>query len=147
MTRQSGALSAAMLDRPFEHRVGPAAHGDANMTDAPDCRRWCSWSSTLGRKVSTTRAPGTGVHRAGQQHAGSVVVEPVQDLDVGAIGDTPVGAVGLPGFVALRRVEPDVGGAGSFAGFKGGQAVAAEDAVDRRGPRAGQPFLARRQGW
>ena len=55
---------------------------------------------------------------AGQQVAG-VVVEPVQDLDVGAIGEAPVGEVRLPGLVGLGGFEPDVGGAGVVSAAPG----------------------------
>lgn len=48
-----------------------------------------------------------GVGGAGQQQSG-VVVEPVQDLHVGAVGEAPVGEVGLPGLVGLGGFEPDV---------------------------------------
>ena len=48
---------------------------------------------------------------AGQQQPG-VVVEPVEDLDVGAVGEAPVGEVGLPELVRLVRLEADYRGRG-----------------------------------
>ncbi|WP_264033155.1 hypothetical protein, partial [Mycobacterium fragae] len=36
-----------------------------------------------------------------------VVIDPAQDLGVGAIGEPPVGEVGLPAFIGLFGGEPD----------------------------------------
>lgn len=59
-----------------------------------------------------------------------VVVDPAEDLGVGASGEPPVGEVGLPAFVGLVGGEADVGRFGSFlwAGFDeaGGVEVAAD---------------------
>jgi hypothetical protein len=46
-----------------------------------------------------------------------VVVDPAEDLDVDAVGEAPVGEVGLPGLVGLLGLEADVGRAGLLAGF------------------------------
>ena len=65
----------------------------------------------------------------GERVAG-VVVEPGDDLGVGAVGEAPVGEVGLPGFVGELGLEADVGRAGSLLGFgcdePGGEEVAAD---------------------
>ncbi len=61
-----------------------------------------------------------------------MVVEPVQDFDVGAVGVVPVGEVGLPGFVGLGGFEADVGGFWSFAGSGGDQASPGEGSVNCR---------------
>jgi len=50
---------------------------------------------------------------AGQQQPG-VVVEPVQDLGVGAVSQCPVGDVGLPALVGLVGGEADVAALGSL---------------------------------
>lgn len=71
---------------------------------------------------------------AGQQVAG-VVIEPVQDLHVGAVGEVPVGEVGLPGLVGLRRFEPDVRGPRPLLGLRGDQPGGVQDAADRGGRR------------
>lgn len=44
-----------------------------------------------------------------------MVVEPGDDFDVGAIGEAPVGEVGLPGFIRQRGLESFVGRAGAFS--------------------------------
>ena len=75
-----------------------------------------------------------GVGGAAEQVAG-VVVEPVEDLDVGAVGEAPVGEVGLPALVGLGGVEAAVGGAGSFAWLGDDQAGGVQDAADRGGRR------------
>jgi len=51
-----------------------------------------------------------------------VVVEDVEDLDVGAIGEMPVGGIGLPHSRWGGRPRPDEGGAGAFLGLRGDQA-------------------------
>jgi hypothetical protein len=40
-----------------------------------------------------------------------VVVDEVQDLDLGVLGQVPVGGVGLPAFVGQAGLEADEGGA------------------------------------
>ncbi len=64
------------------------------------------------RKVSTTSGPvltRSGVAGDGQP---GVVVDDVEDLDVGAVGEVPVGDVGLPAFVGqvgFEAVQDDRG--------------------------------------
>lgn len=50
----------------------------------------------------------------GDQQPG-VVVEGVEDVDVGAVGELPVGGIGLPAFVGLVGLRPDVGALGPLA--------------------------------
>ena len=45
-----------------------------------------------------------------RQGVAGVIVEPGEDLGVGAVGEAMVGDVGLPGLVGLFGCEPDVGG-------------------------------------
>jgi len=75
-----------------------------------------------------------GVDGAGDQVAG-VIVEPVEDLDVGAVAKAPVGEVGLPALVGLGGEEALVGGPGSFPGFGGDQPGGVQDPADGRGRR------------
>ena len=56
--------------------------------------------------------------RCRQQEPG-VVVEEVEDLDVGAVSEAPVGEVGLPGLVGLGGFEADVGATGVVSGARG----------------------------
>ncbi len=62
-----------------------------------------------------------------------MVIEPGEDFDVGAAGEAVVCEVGLPGFVGLFCLEPDVGGAGFLFRFGGDDACVAEVAVDGGG--------------
>jgi hypothetical protein len=64
-----------------------------------------------------------------------VVVEPVEDLCVGAVGQSPVGEVGLPAFVGLFGGEPDVGALGALTWLGLDQAVVVQDAADGGGRR------------
>ena len=66
-----------------------------------------------------------------RQGVAGVIVEPGQDLDVGAVGEAVVGEVGLPGLVRLVGFEADVGGAGPLLGLRGDQPGAVQGAVDR----------------
>lgn len=71
-----------------------------------------------------------GVGGAGEEVAG-VVVEPVEDLHVGAVGQAPVGEVGLPALVGLGGFEAPIGGAGSFPWFGNNEVSAVQDPADR----------------
>jgi len=66
-----------------------------------------------------------------RQGIAAVVVEPGQDLDVGAGGEAVVGEVGLPGFVGLLGLEPDVGRLGSFVRLRCDEPGAGQGASDR----------------
>ena len=61
-----------------------------------------------------------------------MVVEPGQDLDVGAVGEAVVGEVGLPGLVRLLGGEADVGGLRLLLRFRNDETSAAHGPVDRR---------------
>ena len=87
-----------------------------------------------------------GVGAAGQQQPG-VVVEDVEDFHVGAIGEAPVGDVGLPEFVGLVGGQAFSGRAGSFVGLGYDESALVQDAPNRRYSRhigdggvAGQVF-------
>ena len=69
-----------------------------------------------------------------RQQVAGVVVEPGEDLDVGAVSESPVGEVGLPRFVRHLGCEPDVGGLRPLGRGGGHRAGADQDPVDR-GPR------------
>ena len=43
-----------------------------------------------------------------RQRVAGVVVEPVEDLHMGAVGEPPVGEVGLPALIGLLGGEPDI---------------------------------------
>ncbi len=56
---------------------------------------------------------------------------------VGAVGELPVGGVGLPAFVGLLGFEPVPGRPGSLLRLRGDEAAAGQDPPDRRDRRAG----------
>lgn len=56
-----------------------------------------------------------------------MVIEEVQDLGVRAVGQGPVGEVGLPGFVRLVRFEAVQRGFRALLRFRGDQPVAVQD--------------------
>jgi hypothetical protein len=68
------------------------------------------------------------------------VVQPGQDLAVGAVEEPVVGEVGLPGLVRLIGFEPDVGALGPFGRVRGDRAGPDQDPVDRR-PRQGRGVM------
>lgn len=61
-----------------------------------------------------------GVGGAAQQIP-RVVIEPVQNFDIGAVGQMPVGEVRLPAGVGLGGLEADIGAARSFTWLAGDQ--------------------------
>jgi hypothetical protein len=60
-----------------------------------------------------------------------VIVEPVEDLHMGGIGEPPVGEVGLPAFVGLFGGKADVGRLGAFVGLRDDKPRSGEVTVDR----------------
>jgi len=60
-----------------------------------------------------------------------VVVDHVEDLDRGAVGEGPVGDVHLPAFVGEFGNEPLVGAAGPFVGLGGHEPAGVQDPPDR----------------
>jgi hypothetical protein len=68
-----------------------------------------------------------------------VVIDDVEDLDLGAAGQAHVGDVHLPALVGELGVEPDVGALGSFVGLGGDEAVGLEHPPDRRRRGDGAP--------
>ena len=59
-----------------------------------------------------------------------VVVEAVEDLDAAAVGELPVGAVGLPELVGELGLEADPGRARALVRLRRDQPLAREDAPD-----------------
>jgi hypothetical protein len=59
-----------------------------------------------------------------------VVVDEVEDLDPGGVGEVPLGGVGLPELVGQLRLKADKGGLGPLVRLRSYQAVALEDAPD-----------------
>ena len=71
-----------------------------------------------------------------------MVVDAVEDLHAAAVGELPVGAVGLPELVRQIGLEANEGGARALVGLRGDQTVASEDAPDRRHRRRGADLKA-----
>ena len=85
--------------------------------------------------------PGHAVVGGGGQQVSGVVVEPVEDLDFTAIGQLPVGEIGLPALVGLGGFKSVVGAAWTFTWLGGDQPVVVQDAPDRRRRGHGQAGL------
>ena len=77
--------------------------------------------------------------RAGEQVA-RVVVEPVQDLDLGPVGQAPMGEVGLPQLVWGGGLEAVPRAARALARLRRHQPGGVEDAPDGRARRDAQPL-------
>jgi hypothetical protein len=71
-----------------------------------------------------------GAGDAGQAESG-VVVDDVEDLDVCAVGQRPVGDVGLPALVGLLGFEAEVGALRSLVRLGGDEASVGQDPPDR----------------
>jgi hypothetical protein len=64
-----------------------------------------------------------------------VVVDDVEDLEVGAVGDGDVGDVGLPALVGQVGFEADVTALGALVGLGGHEPARLEHAPNRGGRR------------
>jgi hypothetical protein len=90
----------------------------------------------LPEDVAHDRA-GDPVVGGDREGVAGVVVEPAQDLGIGAgacvgSGQPVVGEVGLPALVGLLGLEADVGRAGAFGRLRGDQAQPGQVPGDRR---------------
>ena len=85
-----------------------------------------------------------GVDVAGLEHPEGVaayaqprvVVDDVEDLDVGAVGEWPMGDIQLPAFVGLLGLEADVAALGTFVRLGGDEASNGQNPPDRGHRRA-----------
>ena len=105
------------------------------------CPRWRRPGGSMRRRrraLKVTRAS----DRDGEA---GVVIEMVEDLDVGAVGEGPVGGVELPAFVGLVGFEADVGALGPLVRLGGDEPAAGEHPPDRRRRRRAGP--SRRSRW
>ena len=66
----------------------------------------------------------------------AVVVEDVQDLDVGAVGELPVGGVGGPHLVGLFGLEAQVAALGALVRLRGDEPAGGQDPPDRADRRS-----------
>jgi hypothetical protein len=64
-----------------------------------------------------------------------VVVQDVQDLDVGPVCQAPVGGIALPPLVRHRGLEPTERGPRPLLGLRGDEATAGKNTPDRRDRR------------
>src|SRR5947209_13798117 len=90
------------------------------------------------------------MRRAGEQVAG-VIIEPVQDLDIGPVLKAPVDEVRLPHLVWLRHLKPRVGGPWALSGLRADQLQGIQAALSITDQEAmempaGDPELGRSRG-
>ena len=74
---------------------------------------------------------GDAAVRGDRQRVAGMVVNPVEDLHVSAIGEPPVGEVGLPALVGLLGGKPDIRGLWAPLWCRCHQACGAQVPVDR----------------
>ena len=68
-----------------------------------------------------------------------MVVDEVHDLDLGPIGEHPVGDVGLPALVRQLSLEPDPGASGALVRLGGDEPSTTEHPPDRGDRRGAAP--------
>ena len=103
--------------------VGEHRRGQAVVAAAP---RW---------KVSHDVGGFGGHERPGRDQQAGVVVDDVEDLHVGAVGERPVGGVGLPALVGQLGLEPPPRALGPLVGLGGDEPPAGQHPPDRRDRR------------
>ena len=96
--------------------------------------------NVLGESIDDYGAGDARVGVQGEEEPG-VVIEPVDDFNVGAISEPPVGEIRLPTLVGLVGFEANVGGFGAFPGFRDDQPGAFQDTTDRGARRRGRGLL------
>jgi hypothetical protein len=120
-----------------------AAAGEAGGVDHAVVGQRGGWIAVLGGGLGEggdhDRCGDAGVRREVQGVAG-VVVEPGDDLGVGAGGQPVVGEVRLPGLIGHLGLKAQVGGFGSLARRRGHLSGAGQDPVDG-GPRQGDAVM------
>lgn len=108
----------------------PATH-ESRGVDGPVVRQRGCWDAVLAgerEKGIDDIVPSDAREGAAVEEVAGVVVEPVQDLDVGAVAQVPVGEVGLPGLVRESGFETDERVLRPFAGFRSDEAGVMQDA-------------------
>jgi len=110
--------------------AAPGCGGEDGAVVGHDGRRGAEVGEGVGERLDDVVAAHGGVGAAGQDEPG-VVVEDVEDLRVGVIGEVPVGDVGLPEFVGLVGGEAFPGRAGSFVGLGCDESAFVQDPPNR----------------
>ena len=96
-------------------------------------RCWQTVAFEPGLEVVDDIGAGDGSVCARADQEPGVVIEDVEDLDLGVVGEEPVGGVGLPAFVGLVGGEAHVGRLGTFEGLGGDEPATDQGPPDRRG--------------
>ena len=123
-----GEHDAAVVqgDLEFDAAVSAVAAG----VDGAVVRQHAGWITVVGGDVTIAGLNvGALEHAAcgaGQAEPG-MVIEPVQDLHVQAVGQGPVGDVGLPAFVGLLGREAQVAGLGPLVRLRGDEPASGQD--------------------
>jgi hypothetical protein len=86
----------------------------------------CNCFTELGQHDGSGDAPMGG----DRERVAGMVIDPVEDLHVSAIGQPPMGEVGLPALVGLFGGKADVGGLGTFLWLRVDVAAGAQMAVN-----------------
>ena len=112
-------LHAQQGQEVFEGVASAAESGGVNPAVVGEGRGGCPMFVDRGEEGGDDVIAGDrSVSGAGDQ-VSRVVVEPVQDLDIAAVRESPVGEVGLPGLVRLGGFEADVRGLRAFLRLRG----------------------------
>jgi hypothetical protein len=91
----------------------------------PVVRQHLGWEPVTGGGLAEAVDDVGGLERVadvGANDEAGVVVELVEDLDVGAVGEGPVGGVDLPAFIGLVGLEAHEGALGPLVGLGGDEA-------------------------
>ena len=126
-SRASSVSKPLRPPRPPAKRVVNTMPLSVSVDAGARARRRCGGTS------ATTIAAGDGLVGGDRQGVAGVVVEPGEDLDVGAVGEAVVGEVGLPALVGVVGFEADVGRtSASSSGSTGPSLASIRRPVDRR---------------
>ncbi len=100
--------------KPLRPPLPPASRVVKTMPLSVSVEYGMPWVARALREFGDDDGAGDAVVGGDRDRVAGVVVEPAEDFDVGAVGEPPVGEVGLPAFVGLFGGEADVGRFGPF---------------------------------
>ena len=134
------AQAAQFVSNPLRPPLPPESRVVKTMPLSVSVEAGIPWVSTALRNSSSDDGAGDAAVGGDRERVAGVVIEPAEDLHMGAVGQPPVGEVGLPALIGLLGGEPDVGGFGPLLRGGGDQTGRAQVPMDGAAPKPSAPW-------